>query len=150
MCDLILVMNFRPLIFVLFVFFPSVDLRLLMGVNFRVLFSDFRYSMPPCAFVCAKTGVVMKSKSKKHSLPRSQMESPSIDRHLIISAAMVATLTSYSRGHVYRLARAGRFPTPIQLGPGRVGWLDHEVRAWIDRRQSERNSPFAEDPRPSK
>lgn len=33
----------------------------------------------------------------------------------------------FSRGHVYRLIREGKFPAPIKLGDRRVAWLEHEV-----------------------
>jgi prophage regulatory protein len=32
---------------------------------------------------------------------------------------------------MYRLVAAGRFPRQRQLSPGRVGWLESEVAAWI-------------------
>jgi len=32
---------------------------------------------------------------------------------------------------IYRLVAAGQFPRQRQLSPGRVGWLESEVAAWI-------------------
>ena len=40
-------------------------------------------------------------------------------------------LTGYSRVQVWRLEREGKFPKRIQLGANSVGWLKHEVDAWI-------------------
>jgi prophage regulatory protein len=37
----------------------------------------------------------------------------------------------YTRQHLSRLEAAGRFPKRVQLGEGRVGWLEGEVDDWI-------------------
>lgn len=38
----------------------------------------------------------------------------------------------YSRDHLRRLCKAGRFPAPIPLSSsGRICWLESEVDAWI-------------------
>ncbi|MFO1037302.1 MAG: AlpA family phage regulatory protein [Geminicoccaceae bacterium] len=38
----------------------------------------------------------------------------------------------YTRQHLLRLEKDGRFPPRIKVGPGRVAWLESEVNAWID------------------
>ena len=38
---------------------------------------------------------------------------------------------SYSRQHIARLEEANKFPRRIQIGPGRIGWLEHEIDAWV-------------------
>lgn len=41
----------------------------------------------------------------------------------------------YSRQHLDRLEKAGKFPRRIKLTPnGRVGWLASEIHAWIHER----------------
>ncbi len=40
----------------------------------------------------------------------------------------------YSRVHVGRLERAGRFPRRVHLGPNSVGWLEAEVEKWLRER----------------
>lgn len=35
----------------------------------------------------------------------------------------------YSRVHTGRLVRAGLFPAPIQVGPGRIAWIESEIDA---------------------
>ena len=35
--------------------------------------------------------------------------------------------------------RKGEFPQPVSLGPRSIGWLDHEVQAWIRSRAARRN-----------
>jgi prophage regulatory protein len=41
----------------------------------------------------------------------------------------------FSRASIYRLIRAGKFPSPISLGGGRaVGWLRREVDEYLRER----------------
>jgi prophage regulatory protein len=35
----------------------------------------------------------------------------------------------YCRDHLRRKVKAGEFPKPIQVGPGRVAWIEEEVDA---------------------
>lgn len=43
-----------------------------------------------------------------------------------------------AKSTVYRWIRAGRFPAPVRLGPGLIGWPEHEVEAWLRERLNER------------
>jgi len=43
-------------------------------------------------------------------------------------------LTGLSRTTLWRLERAGAFPTRVQLGANSVGWRAEEVKAWIEGR----------------
>jgi prophage regulatory protein len=45
----------------------------------------------------------------------------------------------YSTPHIDRLEKAGDFPKRVVLGPAAVGWLEHEVNAWILARVAERD-----------
>lgn len=38
----------------------------------------------------------------------------------------------YTPQHILRLEKEGRFPKRLQLGPNRVGWVEHEVDSWIE------------------
>jgi predicted DNA-binding transcriptional regulator AlpA len=40
-------------------------------------------------------------------------------------------LTGLSRVQAWRLEREGKFPRRIKLGENSVGWLAHEIQAWI-------------------
>jgi prophage regulatory protein len=40
----------------------------------------------------------------------------------------------YSKTHLWRLWRAGRFPKPVQLSSSRNAWLESEIDAWIEGR----------------
>lgn len=39
-----------------------------------------------------------------------------------------------SRTQIWRLERAGRFPSRIRLGPNRVGWREVDISDWIESR----------------
>lgn len=57
----------------------------------------------------------------------------------ILSYKQVSTLTGLHRASIWRAVRAGRFPAPIKLGMGsRVGFVEKEVRAWLESRPRQR------------
>jgi prophage regulatory protein len=49
----------------------------------------------------------------------------------------------YSKVHIWRLEREGRFPRRVPLGPSRHGWPDSEIDEWISARMAARNSEAA-------
>jgi prophage regulatory protein len=59
---------------------------------------------------------------------------------------MQALKRKTGRGHssIYMAMKEGDFPRPIKIGKRGVGWLEHEVDAWIKARVSQRdNAPEA-------
>lgn len=58
----------------------------------------------------------------------------------ILSKKDLRALVLYSPAHIDRLEKAGRFPKRVQLGPGRVGWVESEVLAWLTERIEKRDS----------
>lgn len=44
----------------------------------------------------------------------------------------------YTREHLRRLVKAGKFPQPIELGDARIGWLESEIHAWLKSRADAR------------
>jgi predicted DNA-binding transcriptional regulator AlpA len=42
----------------------------------------------------------------------------------------VQDLTGLSRTTAWRLQKAGDFPRPVVISPGRVGWRESELAAW--------------------
>jgi len=38
---------------------------------------------------------------------------------------------NFSRQHLARLEKAGKFPHRIQVSPARIGWVEFEVDAWL-------------------
>ncbi len=49
----------------------------------------------------------------------------------ILRLPQVKARTGRSRSSIYADIKAGRFVAPINIGPRAVGWLEHEVDAWI-------------------
>lgn len=46
----------------------------------------------------------------------------------------ISEVTGYSVQSIHRLERQGKFPQRLQLGPGRVGWLESAVTDWQEQR----------------
>lgn len=49
----------------------------------------------------------------------------------ILSMKEVCALTGYSRTHIYRLERAGKFPRRRKMGLNKIGFMSPEFEAWI-------------------
>jgi prophage regulatory protein len=47
----------------------------------------------------------------------------------------------WSRAHVYRMIRAGKFPLPLKLGGGTAAWLEEEIDRWLGGHAAERPKP---------
>ncbi len=39
-----------------------------------------------------------------------------------------------ARSTIYRLMRAGEFPSPVRVGPRAVRWPEHELEKWLAER----------------
>ena len=50
----------------------------------------------------------------------------------IIDWKQLKTMQPYSRQHVTRLEKAGKWPKRVQLGQCRVGWVLDEITAHFD------------------
>ena len=48
-----------------------------------------------------------------------------------------------SRSHSHTLAREGKFPKPIKIGPRASAWLESEINAWIAERIEASRTPAA-------
>jgi prophage regulatory protein len=46
----------------------------------------------------------------------------------------------YSKAHLHRLVRDGKFPRPIKIGENRNAWIEEEVDAHIEAKIAERNT----------
>lgn len=55
-----------------------------------------------------------------------------LDAPRLLSIRQVVQTTSLCRATIYNYVAAGTFPKPVQVGPGRVAWVQHEVEAWIN------------------
>ena len=61
----------------------------------------------------------------------------------LLSKKQLKELVLYSHQHIQRLENDGLFPKRVRLGNysgSRVGWIESEVRAWLQERVERRNS----------
>ena len=59
----------------------------------------------------------------------------------ILRLAEVTARTGLSKSTVYSLIRDGSFPQSVALTPRNRGWLEHEIDAWIEAREADRDNP---------
>jgi prophage regulatory protein len=45
----------------------------------------------------------------------------------------------WSRQHLGRMIKAGRFPKPLKIGDATVAWAEDEIDAWLGGRMVERD-----------
>ena len=57
----------------------------------------------------------------------------------LITMSELLEIVPFSRQHILRLEKRGRFPRRIRLGENRVAWLRSEVEQWIEARVEERD-----------
>ena len=57
-----------------------------------------------------------------------------------LSKKQVREKVLYCPAHIARLEAAGKFPQRVQLGPGRVGWVEEEIEEWMRVRIAERQT----------
>jgi prophage regulatory protein len=50
----------------------------------------------------------------------------------------LAPIVGCSRVTIWRMEKAGDFPKRIRISPQMVGWLEHEVEAWLAQRMAVR------------
>lgn len=55
-------------------------------------------------------------------------------RLTVLRRRQVEARTGLGRSSIYALIGEGQFPTPIRLSANTVGWLEHEIDAWIAER----------------
>lgn len=55
------------------------------------------------------------------------------DARIIIPRAEVERRTNLSKSTIYRKLKGGdpTFPRPVRTTGKRVGWLEHEIDAWV-------------------
>ena len=59
----------------------------------------------------------------------------------LLSKRQLKEMVLYSPQHIARLEKAGKFPKRVQIGPNRVGWVEGEVRDWLQERLDRREEP---------
>jgi prophage regulatory protein len=58
----------------------------------------------------------------------------------IIRRPTVEAKTGLKHSEIYDRIKLGTFPRQVPLGVKAVGWLEHEVDAWIEARGAERDA----------
>lgn len=58
---------------------------------------------------------------------------------VLLRRPQVQQRVNLSRSTLYRLISDGLFPKPVDLGPRAVGWVEHEIDAWIKSRIEQRD-----------
>jgi prophage regulatory protein len=59
----------------------------------------------------------------------------------VISWRELSEMIPFTRQHVLRLEKAGKFPRRLRLGQRRVAWVYAEIEAWIEERVALRDIP---------
>ena len=52
----------------------------------------------------------------------------------IVSNRELVQRLGLSAATLWRMRRRGDFPAPIALSPGRIGWRETDLAAWLDQR----------------
>jgi len=78
--------------------------------------------------------------SKSGSLPTGVVSLPSVMR-----MNAVIQCTGLSRATIYRLMGLGQFPRSFKIGTTASGWLESEVRSWVNERASSRQAATSSD-----
>jgi prophage regulatory protein len=61
----------------------------------------------------------------------------------IIRIRAVREKTGRATSAIYAAMAKGMFPRPVPLGDRAVGWLEHEVDAWIEAQRAKRDATTA-------
>ena len=61
-------------------------------------------------------------------------------RLLSVDELKTAKGIHYSKPHLYRLMKAGKFPQPIRLGERRIAWPESEINSWLESKIAERET----------
>ena len=56
----------------------------------------------------------------------------------ILRLARVIDMTGLGKTKIYELQAKGRFPMSVRITTHSVGWVEHEVQAWLSGRLAER------------
>jgi prophage regulatory protein len=56
----------------------------------------------------------------------------------ILRLAQVIDMTGLGKTKIYELQAEGRFPMSVRITTHSVGWVEHEVQAWLAGRLAER------------
>ena len=81
-----------------------------------------------------------KAKSDERQRPRPEASPEQFHYRLLDRNDLRARGIKYSRPHLDRLMKGGKFPKSIALGANRRAWLEHEIDAFIASRIAARDA----------
>ena len=61
-------------------------------------------------------------------------------RRLIPYEALAAKCIPYSKPHLWRLEKAGKFPKRVPIGAGRYGYVESEIDAHLEQKIAQRDA----------
>lgn len=64
-------------------------------------------------------------------------------QRLIPYEALKAKCIVYSKPHLWRLEKAGKFPKRVAIGASRYGYIESEIDAWINAHIAARDKSVA-------
>lgn len=59
---------------------------------------------------------------------------------LIPYETLASKCITYSKPHLWRLEKAGKFPKRVPIGAGRYGYVEAEIDAYIEQKIAERDA----------
>jgi prophage regulatory protein len=62
-------------------------------------------------------------------------------RRLIPYEALAGKCIPYSKPHLWRLEKAGKFPKRVPIGAGRYGYVESEIDAHLEQKIAQRDAP---------
>ena len=63
-----------------------------------------------------------------------------MSKRLIPYDALAAKCIGYSKPHLWRLEKAGKFPKRVPIGPGRYGYVEAEIDQYLENKIAERDA----------
>ncbi|MGF7178403.1 helix-turn-helix transcriptional regulator [Azospirillum doebereinerae] len=69
----------------------------------------------------------------------------SVPNRILRFKEVQSRIGGYSRMHVDRLEKAGKFPSRVQIGSNSVGWMEDDIAAWIGARTRGSHAPVIPD-----
>lgn len=61
-------------------------------------------------------------------------QSPTTEPTRYLRFPAVKARVSFSRMHIDRLEKAGKFPKRVRIGERTVAWVEQEINAWVEAR----------------
>ena len=69
---------------------------------------------------------------KENASTKMQLKVPTVEPEFYRLPEVLAFTGFKSRSHLYVLAKAGKFPKPVVIGPNSIAWRRRELQAWAD------------------